>query len=126
MHYLLSIYHALPAGIWGIVFGTPFVVGVVNLAKKLLKSKTTLVIHLMTSAVSALLAALPVILNHPETLKVFGLYSGAFFTAANITYSAVKAAAPVINRIQAYSATKKTLSAQPTAADITTAPTYEG
>lgn len=113
MNAFMTFYHAVPAPVWAFIFGTPTLVLVVNLAKKLFGVKSTLVIHSLTATSAFLLTALPqYILNNPKPFSWLGAYTTAFFTGANFLYAAVKVLTPFFRDVEAYEA-KKTLANGP-------------
>lgn len=114
MDAILNIYHSVPPFVWAFVFGTPFIVGFVNVCKKLFGVNSTFVIHTLTITTSFLLTAIPeYVLNNPKPFTILGAYTTAFFTTANFLYAITKRLAPFFQAVQAYE-TKKAAAASST------------
>lgn len=125
MQNIINFYHAVPTQAWVGLFGGSGAAVVVSILRKVLKAKATIAIHSITGAVSALLSFLPILLNHPETLKVFGAYATAIFTGANFVYAFSKVALPFLQDV--YSRLKLSQpNAATSTAPITETPSYDG
>lgn len=103
MHYLLSIYHALPPQFWAFFGGGSFLALFAEGLKRLLGVKSTLVIHVLTSTTAFLMTVIPVLINNQVIAQqVLGEYTGIFFVGANILYAAAKTTYPFWQKVSAY------------------------
>lgn len=123
MDTFLSIYHSIPPFVWGFIFGTPFIVGFVNVLKKVFGVNSTLVIHTLTTTTSVLLTLLPEIITHNPKPGAYNIaFVTAFFTFANFLYAASKKLQPFLDAVQAYedrrNAAKESTLAPATAASV--------